>query len=115
VRALLLLFLASCAAAPPQDEFPGKGTLPYRTSHEIAWQALCQVSAREAEGGTLRVDSATWEIRCGDRFLCHAPPGGGPALVSFSDDIDWYLRFSSRFHETLARLQKGAGDTTGRG
>lgn len=79
------------------------GMLPYGgASHETAWQALCRVSTREAAGAPLRVDSSAWEIRCGERFLCRAPPGGDAVEVRFNSDLDWYLRFASRFHDALA-------------
>ena len=110
MRALPLVLLAACAATPPPDEFSGTGMLPYGSaSHETAWQALCRVSAREAGSETLRADSATWVIRCGNRFSCHAPPGG-VAWVSFND-MEWYMAFAARFHETLARLQQGKSGT----
>jgi hypothetical protein len=109
VRALPLALLAACAATPPESGFSGSGTLPYRSSHELAWQALSRVSARDAASETLRVDSATWEIRCGSRFRCEARPGSGVVSVDFNGDLDWYLAFAARFHETLAKLQQARG------
>ena len=105
---LLVLLVGACAAAPEKpEEFSSTGQFPVGgASHALVWEALCRVSVREAEGALIRVDSVKWEVRCGDRFLCHAPPGADAVQVSHNGDLEWYIRFASRFHEALGKLHQ---------